>query len=86
MEMFDRWLADDHDHLMFFFISNSKNLILQVFAAAGYRCIAIDLSGCGKTGGPAVPDNEKAEILSLVIRRLELGSVSHQSSVCFFFS
>uniref|UniRef100_A0A0N5AU26 AB hydrolase-1 domain-containing protein n=1 Tax=Syphacia muris TaxID=451379 RepID=A0A0N5AU26_9BILA len=48
---------------------------MQVFAAAGYRCIAIDLPGCGKTGGAAVPDGEKAEVLSLVIRRLALDSV-----------
>ncbi|VDD94024.1 unnamed protein product [Enterobius vermicularis] len=48
---------------------------MQVLAAAGYRCIAIDLPGCGKTGGPAVSDGNKAEILSLVIRRLELDSV-----------
>ncbi|VDM50022.1 unnamed protein product, partial [Toxocara canis] len=49
-----------------------ENSTMQIFAAAGYRCFAIDLPGCGRTGGPAVPDCEKPEILSLIIRRLDL--------------
>ncbi|VDK61264.1 unnamed protein product [Anisakis simplex] len=48
---------------------------MQIFAAAGYRCYAIDLPGCGRTGGPAVPDPEKPELLSLIIRRLDLEMV-----------
>uniref|UniRef100_F1L4G9 Abhydrolase domain-containing protein 14A n=1 Tax=Ascaris suum TaxID=6253 RepID=F1L4G9_ASCSU len=49
-----------------------ENSTMQIFAAAGYRCFAIDLPGCGRTGGPAVSDCEKPEVLSLVIRRLDL--------------
>ncbi|VDN55691.1 unnamed protein product [Dracunculus medinensis] len=48
---------------------------MEVIAAAGYRVIAIDLPGCGKTRGPAVPDEKKAEILLRTIRALELDSV-----------
>ncbi|MFH4979389.1 hypothetical protein AB6A40_006098 [Gnathostoma spinigerum] len=52
-----------------------ENSTMQIFAAAGYRCVAIDLPGCGRTTGPAVSDAEKSNVLSLIIRRLQLESV-----------
>lgn len=48
----------------------------QVFSAAGYRCLAFDMPGCGKTGGPTAPDSEKGEVIPLAMRALELDSVS----------
>lgn len=33
------------------------------------------MPGCGKTGGPTVPDSEKAEIIPLAMRALELETV-----------
>uniref|UniRef100_A0A915Q1V3 Ribosomal protein/NADH dehydrogenase domain-containing protein n=1 Tax=Setaria digitata TaxID=48799 RepID=A0A915Q1V3_9BILA len=52
-----------------------ENSTMQIFSAAGYRCLAFDMPGCGKTGGPTVPDNEKAEIIPLAMHALELDSV-----------
>ncbi|VDN32986.1 unnamed protein product [Gongylonema pulchrum] len=46
-----------------------------IFAAAGYRCLAFDMPGCGKTGGLTVPDAEKAEVIPLIMRAFELDSV-----------
>lgn len=48
---------------------------MQVFSAAGYRCLAFDMPGCGKTGGPTAPDSEKGEVIPLAMRALELDSV-----------
>lgn len=33
------------------------------------------MPGCGKTGGPTVPDSEKGEIIPLAMRALELETV-----------
>ncbi|KAM3726393.1 Protein ABHD14A [Dirofilaria immitis] len=52
-----------------------ENSTMQIFSAAGYRCLAFDMPGCGKTGGPTVPDSEKAEIIPLVMHALELETV-----------
>uniref|UniRef100_A0A8R1XYT7 AB hydrolase-1 domain-containing protein n=1 Tax=Onchocerca volvulus TaxID=6282 RepID=A0A8R1XYT7_ONCVO len=52
-----------------------ENSTMQIFSAAGYRCLAFDMPGCGKTGGPTVPDSEKAEIIPLAMRALELENV-----------
>ncbi|VDP17931.1 unnamed protein product [Onchocerca flexuosa] len=49
-----------------------ENSTMQIFSAAGYRCLAFDMPGCGKTGGPTVPDSEKAEIIPLAMRALKL--------------
>lgn len=37
------------------------------------------MPGCGKTGGPTVSDSEKAEIIPLAMRALQLETVN------FFF-
>ncbi|VDN01665.1 unnamed protein product [Thelazia callipaeda] len=52
-----------------------ENSTMQIFSAAGYRCLAFDMPGCGKTGGSTVPDSEKAEVIPLVMQALELDNV-----------
>lgn len=67
-------------HVFLFLVYPSKCSLItnnfQIFSAAGYRCIAFDMPGCGKTGGSAVPDAEKADVISLAMRAFELESVS----------
>uniref|UniRef100_A0AAF5PH79 AB hydrolase-1 domain-containing protein n=1 Tax=Wuchereria bancrofti TaxID=6293 RepID=A0AAF5PH79_WUCBA len=52
-----------------------ENSTMQIFSAAGYRCLAFDMPGCGKTGGPTVSDSKKAEIIPLAMHALELETV-----------
>jgi len=54
------------------FTSTVWSRSMQVFAACGYRSIAVDLPGSGQTGGRSVADEEKALMLNALMRKLNM--------------